>query len=248
MAKPCLIVVILAMLASGARADDVRYSLAELETLVGQKSFEEAFAHLRDIAPAQRSARWLDVAAAASAGMLATLPADDGTTLIVIDSIDREYPQLRGVASYARSREELGLRGLDGCFQHTRNCLQLGLRFADRSGDHRIALAVARLIVARSNAASAVPLFKRALGMKDQHVICRAGDLRIAVIAGLESPVGSATALDARAIMKTCWAALASSIVKAFDAGTKRGALHRNTCDVLESKGLLSSLEAKRCK
>ena len=61
-----LVVVVIMVLASVAHADDKKYTLADLKALVGQSAFKEAFQHLGDISPSQRTAEWVDLAAAAS--------------------------------------------------------------------------------------------------------------------------------------------------------------------------------------
>ena len=137
---------------------------------------------------------------------------DDGTTLALVDQIDRDYPQLLKSAKYTRPRGELGLKGIEGCFGQTNgywssygldNCVKLALRFVDNSnGDRVLALKVAKVARKSMNAYSAVPFFKRALGPKDT-AACKDEDLKLAVVAGLGLPTDYPNATESKAIMAT---------------------------------------------
>lgn len=225
-----------------AVADDKRYTLADLEALVVGSSYHEAVAHLSDIAPAQRTPKWLEVGAAATAGLLGTLP--DDAKLLAIDAIDRSYPQLVKTAKYARARAEHGVIGLASCYQSRESeCAQLGLRLAD-GGDRALVLEVARITTVHGNAVEAVSLFKRALATETKKT-CRDEQLRRATIAALSR---TAPATDARAIVQTCWDDVKDAVVQAFDQAGKGSEVYKNTCDILEAKRALSSLQLKRCR
>ena len=250
------LVIATVMLASVAHADHKKYTLADLKALVGQNAYKEAFLHLGDVGPAQRNAEWIETAAAASGGVLGTLDTEDGTTLAMVDEIDRDYPQLLKSAKYTRPRSELGLKGIEGCFGQTSgywssygldNCVKLGLRFVDNSGgDHALALKVAKLARKSMNAYSSVPFFKRALGPKDT-AACKDDDLRLAVVAGLGLPPDYPNAIESRAIMATCWGDLKDPVMAAFEADSKHGYTKQNTCDFLMARKLLSGLNATQC-
>jgi hypothetical protein len=251
-----LVVVVIMVLASVAHADDKKYTLADLKALVGQSAFKEAFQHLGDISPSQRNAEWVELAAAASGGVLGTLDTDDGTTLALVDEIDREYPQLLKSAKYTRPRNELGFKGLEGCFGQTNgywssygldNCVKLGMRFvANSNGDSALALKVAKIARKSMNAYDAVPFFKRALGPKDM-AACKDSDLKLAVVAGLGLPTTYANATESKAMMATCWDELKDAVMAAFEADSKGGYVKQNTCDFLMAKKLLTGLNAKQC-
>ncbi|HEX4451521.1 MAG TPA: hypothetical protein VH143_11655, partial [Kofleriaceae bacterium] len=59
----------LAVLVASGVATAGTDSLADLKALVSQGAFKEAYVHLGDVAPAQRNADWVDVAASAAAGV-----------------------------------------------------------------------------------------------------------------------------------------------------------------------------------
>jgi hypothetical protein len=250
------LVIAIAMFASVAHADDKKYALADLKSLVGQSAFKEAFLHLGDVAPSQRNAEWTDVAAAASGGVLGTLDTEDGTTLAMVDEIDRDYPQLLKSPKYTRPRNELGLKGIVGCFGQTSgywssygldNCVKLGLRFVDNSnGDRALALQVAKVARKSMNAYNAVPFFKRAVGAKPA-AACKDEDLKLAVVAGLGLPTSYPNATESKALMATCWDDLKDPVMAAFEADSKSGYVKQNTCDFLMARKLLGGLNAKQC-
>ena len=211
---------------------------------------------LSDIPPSQRTAEWTEVAAAACGGVLGTIDSEDGTTLALVDQIDRDYPQLLKSAKYLKPRNELGFKGIQGCFNQTDGywssqgldtCVKLGMRFVDNSGQDRgLALKVAKVARRSMNAYGAVPFFKRALGPKDT-AACKDEDLKLAVVAGLGLPPTDALAVESRAIMATCWSDLKDPVIAAFDGDSKSGYIKQNTCDFLMGKKLLSGLQAKQC-
>ena len=119
MSKAHRIVIAILLVSSAAQADDKKYTLADLKALNEQSAFKESFQHIGDIPPAQRKGEWLDVAATAAGGVLGILDTDDGSTIAAIDQIDKEYPVLLKNAKYTKPRAELGLKGLEGCFNQT---------------------------------------------------------------------------------------------------------------------------------
>ena len=101
------LVVAAVMTAALARADAPKDTIADLKALVAQQAYKEAYVHLADIAPSQRNADWIDVGGEACAGLLGTVDASDGTTLALIDQIDRNFPPLLKSAKYTKARADL---------------------------------------------------------------------------------------------------------------------------------------------
>ena len=230
--------VIVCLLAGTAHAD-TKYTLADLEALVTQKSFREAYAHLADITPSQRTGKWLDVASATAAGLLSTVSTDDGAALAVIVEMDREYPQLLGSAAYMKTRATLGIAGLAGCYRTLRDvepCMQFGMRLVE--GDRKLATEAAG-VTARWNTVEATNLFAI-----DAKAACKHEALPKAVVGAL----GYRDAETAKSLMTTCWDAVKTEVVKAFDESSKKSAFQANTCPMLAAKRLLSPLQTKRCR
>jgi hypothetical protein len=253
-----LVALTLAMVAAAphAYAKGKKYTLADLKALVAEKSYREAYRHIGDIEPAQRKADWVDVAAEAAGGALATLDTEDGSTIAAIEQIDKDFPQLLKSTKYTKPRADLGYQGTEGCFNQTNdywgaygldNCVKLALHFLDTpGGDRALALKVAKVALHSMNGSAAVPFFKRALGPKDTSA-CKDEDLELATVAGLGLPPAQRNAVDARAIMATCWDQLKDPIIEAFDADPKAGYVHQNTCSTLLAKKAISGLQAKQC-
>ena len=237
----------LALIATAAHADDRKYTVADLKTLVGERAFQEAFTHLGDIAPTQRTAEWIDVAATAAVGVLQALPTDDASAIAMIDAVDREYPQLLKATKYTKVRAELGVKGIAVCYQRmdTEECVRAATRFVAAS-DREVTIEVARTTTPHA-AAAALAMFKQAFDPKDPK-LCKDERLQRAMIAGLWTTEGKPTATDARSLMTSCWDGVKDAIVKTFGEAGKNSDFHKNTCDVLKAKRLLSSLQAKRCK
>lgn len=221
----------------GTAHADKQYTLADLETLVAERSYEEAVAHLGDVAPSQRTPKWTEVAASATVGLLGTL--SEEAKLPAIDAIDRTYPQLKKSAKYAQARAEHGVIGLASCYRSWRPsaCSQLGTRLAD---ERALTIEVART-AANHDAEVSVTLFKRVL----DNTLCRDEALATATLRVISQ---STPAADARAIVQACWDGVKAKLVDAFDHASKGSYLYKNTCDLLEAKGALSSLQLKRCR
>jgi hypothetical protein len=233
-----------------AHADDKRASLADLKALIGQHAYEEAYLHLGDIPPARRSADWLDVAASAAGGVLATLADHEGTTLAAIDRIDRDYPQIVKLARYAGPRGELGLQGLEGCLRTSDGsdaCVTLGLRFVDNAGDRGLAVKAAKVVRRGAGAAASVPFFKRALA-GSAAAVCKDDDLRLATVAGLGLTASDGKVGDAQLLMTTCWDQVKGAVIDAFDHDPAGGSVHQNACETLRARRVLSGLQAKQCR
>ncbi|MBA3456711.1 MAG: hypothetical protein H0T42_26715 [Deltaproteobacteria bacterium] len=250
------LVIAMMLVSSVAQADNKKYTLADLKALNDQSAFKEAFLHIGDIAPAQRKAEWLDVAATAAGGVLGILDTDDGSTAAAIDQIDKEYPALLKSAKYTKPRAELGYQGLEGCFSQTNgywssygldNCIKIGMRFvANSGGDKALALKVAKLARRSMNSASSVPFFEAAVG-KDNKALCADSDFKIAVVAGIALPPDYPNAPKARKLMVTCWDSVKDAVLEAFEADSEGGYIHQNACETLIAKKLLSGLQLKQC-
>ena len=72
--KHLLALAALAALATTAHADDRKYTLADLKALIEQKGYQEAIEHMKDIAPSERKAEWIDIAGTAGAGLITGAP------------------------------------------------------------------------------------------------------------------------------------------------------------------------------
>jgi len=241
------------MLSSVARADEKKYTLADLKALVASKSYREAVIHLEDISPSERTAAWLEVATDAAAGYLAGLSNDDLVTKVLsIEEIDARHPQLLKSPKYTKVRAEIGLKGYEACFAQSYTldeCLQHAMKFIEADGGNvDLAFRMSKLVRKSGNAYNAVPYFKKALAGKPSAAMCKDEDVKLAVVAGLGLPGDYDGAKGSIAISTgACWDALKKPIMEAFTA-EKSGYTHDNTCIVLKTKNALTPDQAKTCK
>jgi hypothetical protein len=234
---------------SVASADDKKYTMADLKALVAQNGFKEAVQHLGDISPSQRNADWLDVAGTACAGVLSTFDASDGSPIVIIDQIDREYPAVLKSPKYLKVRADMGIKGIGDCFQQNGGdqCLDYAKRFVDNSGgDTAVIIKVAKAVRLGTNGWPAIAFFNRALA-KDK-TACKDDDFVYGLRSGLALPADYPGAKDARTALATCWDVVKTSVMDDFDKETSAdGYLHKNMCPFLMQKKVLSGLQAKQC-
>jgi len=234
-------------MSSSAFADDKKYTIADLEALVAQKSFKEAYLHLADVSPGARNAKWIDVGAAAAGGFLGQIEGEDAA-IGVIDEIDREYPQLVKNAKYGKPRAEQGYKSLESCFGNSygvEECVKVAMRFIDLGGDKALTLKVAKLARRSMFAYGAVPFFEKAIA--GDKSACKDEDAKLAIIAGLGLPEDYDNAKKSRTLLTTCFAELKGDVMKAFEADSSGGYTQRNSCDALTKAKMLSSLQQKTC-
>jgi hypothetical protein len=236
-----------ATLSTSALADDKKYTMADLEALVQQKSFKEAYLHLGDIAPSARNAKWVDVGAAAAGGFLGQIEGE-GAAIAIIDEIDREYPQLVKNAKYAKPRAEEGYKALEQCFGNSygiEHCVKVAMRFADNGSDKALTLKVAKLARRSMNAYGAVPFFEKAVAA--DKAACKDEDAKLAVIAGLGLPADYDNAKKAKVLATTCFADIKADILKAFEADSEGGYTQRASCELLTKNKMISASQQKGC-
>src|SRR3569833_3036890 len=100
--KPSTSVCVAAILltASFASADKhKRFTLADLKSLIEQKSYREALQHLGDISPSERKAEWQDLAGQAAVGVVQG-GEDEISQLAMMIEIEHQYPIVIKNAKY----------------------------------------------------------------------------------------------------------------------------------------------------
>lgn len=251
-----LVCSILAM-TSTAIADKKPYTLADLKTLVTQKSYKEATEHLTDIAPSERNAEWLAIAADAAAGYIAALNNDDLVKKILeIERIDSEFPLLLKSPKYSKARMDIGLKGFDACFNHPylhKECFEHGIKFVDADAPNgELALRMAKLVRRNTTpAAGAAGFFKRALDSAGKNLdsVCRDEDLKKVVTTGFNVPDHYEDAKIVRQIAGgACWNQLRKTVLAEFTAASETSYERRNTCEILKSQKALSTTQARQCE
>ncbi|MBA2540722.1 MAG: hypothetical protein H0V17_13875 [Deltaproteobacteria bacterium] len=255
--KQLLLVCSLLAMTSSALADKKPYTLADLKTLVSQKSYKEATEHLTDVAPSERTAEWLAVAADAATGYIAGLNNDDLVKKILeIERVDSEFPMLLKSPKYSKARMEIGLKGFEACFNHPylhKECFEHGIKFIDAdapNGD--LALRMAKLVRRNTSpAAGAAGYFKRAIDAagKNLDAVCRDEDLKLVVKTGFNVPSHYEDAKTVRSIAGgACWSQLRKTVLDEYTVAGETSYERRNTCEVLKAQKALSAAQAKACE
>lgn len=243
------------VVAREAHAEKKPYTLADLKTLVSQKSFKEAVEHLGDVAPGERTADWLDVAASASAGYIAGLKDDDLVVKVLsIEELDGKFPQILKSPKYTKVRAEVGFDAYEACLgqaYYIDACLQHADKFLEGDPTNAaLALKMAKLVRKSAFAYVSVPYWKRALAAagKAPSAVCKDEDFRLAVIAGLGLPTDYDNAKGAMELANgACWETLKQPILDAWKA-EESGYTRTNTCAVLKGKKALSADQLRGCK
>ena len=252
--KHFIVLVGIVATSSIAAAEKKPYTLADLKTLVSQKSFKEAVAHLDDVAPSDRTADWQAVAADAAAGYIASLSNDNLVTKVLeIERLDGAYPTILKSTKYTKVRGEIGLKAYKGCFENSYwidECLDHAYKFVDAdSGNADLAFKMGKLVRLNAKHWASLRYFKLAIGTKGSKAMCADEDVKLAVLSGLALP----DSYDALPIAKdvaqgACWENLKKPIIEAFDADSENGYVRTNACGFLKTKKALSATQAKTCK
>lgn len=237
-----------------ASADKKPYTLADLKTLVSQKSFKEAVEHLSDVAPSERTADWQAVAADAAAGYIGSLKDDNLVTKVLeIERVDGEYPVILKSTKYTKVRGEVGLKAYKGCFENSywiEECLDHAYKFIEADADNtELAFKMGKLVRLNAKHWAALRYFKKALTAKNTKAMCADEDIKLAVLSGLALP----SSYDALPIAKevaqgACWDNLKKPILEAFNEDSENGYVRTNACALLKAKKALNAEQAKTCK
>lgn len=235
-------------------AEKKPYSLADLKSLVSQKSFKEAVEHLGDVPPSERTADWQTVAADAAAGYIGGLSNDNLVTKVLeIEKVDGEYPTILKSPKYTKVRGEVGLKAYQGCFENSYwidECLDHAYKFIDAdAANTELAFKMGKLVRVNAKHWASLRYFQKALAGKDAKKYCADEDVKLAVLSGLALPAS----YDALPIAKdvaqgACWDNLKKPIVEAFNADSENGYVRTNACGFLKTKKALSADQAKTCK
>lgn len=236
-------------LSTAALADKAKpYTLDDLKALVSQKSYEEAVSHLGDVAPSERKAEWLDVAATAAAGYVAGLTSDQ--VVYAIDAIDRAYPQVLKVEKYTRVRTEQGLKGYEKCLGGGSECLEKAMKFVEAdAANSELALKTGKVVMRSfSSKYTAAPFFKRAVSGKSL-AACKDEDLKTSMLSAFAAPKSYDAAAAGREIAELCWSEHKKLVVDQFNEAVKSDSsyVRKNTCEILKSKKALSADQTRIC-
>lgn len=248
-----------ALLASTAYARS--YELSDLEALEQQSGWQELLDHADDVAPAQRSTRWMQLVEEAGVGLITGLDTDKltFTGLGVADELTRRYPTLKTSKLFMAKRADIGLRTFTRCFDvastdgaMAKMCGERLAGFADGDPDNvdlsRRAIA---MIDSRIHFHTAAPfsIYYRLIGGKKGAKECANDGAKWAVIEALALDKTDPRVAQAREVASvTCWDQMQNQLVDALTSAHDGAHYFENSCGFLVDKKALASLQTSRCK
>lgn len=248
--KHLLALAALASIATTARADDKKYTLADLKALIEQKSYQEAIEHLKDVAPTERKAEWIDIAGTAGAGLLTGAP-DAETKLMFMISVEKDVPGILKSPKYLTARADAAGAAFNACFDRGdfQQCRDYALVFVDNDPKNaKATLDVAKAVRRGMSHFGAVPFFKRALAAGKPATVCADEDLALAVVSGLGLEKDDARLAESQAIATTCWKNVKDPVIKELlSDGNKKGRFHDNACALVKANKAATGDVATRC-
>lgn len=237
--------------ASPSVAEEKKYTLADLKTLVAQKSYPEAVGHLQDIAPGDRNAEWLAIAADAATGYIASQ--DARSKIFAIELFDQQFPALLKSPKYNKMRME-GVAGFEACLGgwSRQDCWERALKFVDVDATNaELALKMAKMVRRNSSpAGAAAGFFKRALTAagKNAGAVCKDEDLKLTVVTGFNFPDHYDDAKTIREITATCWNEFKPVVIEEFKKAGETSYERRNTCEILKAQRSLTADQTRACE
>ena len=250
-----LVAMVCLLVMQSARADEKKYTQADLQALANQSSWKELIEHLGDVSPAERNDQWEKLAEQAGLGALeASVKRDDPSLGIQVGiSLVDQYPQVGKSKAFMNKRNEVGLQAFDRCLNQERladYCGPMLKTFVAQDPDNLdLAFKAGKIASRRMKRWFTVSFFKSALSQQTELRNCKDSDAQKAVLAalGLGDGPDSRTAIDdARTILRDdCWDPLKAPVKDAFHEGDKR--FQKNTCDILKEKNALGKVDAVTC-
>ncbi len=241
---------LLPLLAASAALADGQATMGELKTLAGQKAWPELLSRAEGIEPGARTDTWRELVGQAAAGVVrAVVVAEDPFERAAkADSLKERHAFLDGQRAFVAARDEAVLAGL-------RRCVELGeadgcwRRFGayERTLSPAGSLEGGKLLKKSGFAPHrTVALFARAVGAKDAPA-CRDADVEAAVVAALDTPVGSDAAKAARQVaFEWCWSSMQPKL-KASLVGASKYRLV-NACQAMRERKALTGLQEDLCR
>ena len=253
MRKQLLVCGLLALASSTSSfADDKKFTLADIKTLVSQKSYQEAVSHLTDIPPSERNADFLAVAADAAVGYLGT--ADSRSKYYAFEMFDTQLPMLLKSPKYAKARID-GVASFETCLSGygREDCFERAFKFVDVDPTNgELALKMAKLVRRNSSpAAAAAGFFKRAVAAagKNTTAVCKDEDLKMTVVSGFNVPSDYEDSKAVKEIVTgNCWSELKSVVQDEYKKAGETSYERLNTCAILKAKNSLSADQTRACE
>jgi hypothetical protein len=245
------LVVGLMMVSLVARAEP--YTMADLQALEKQGSFEELVEHLGDILPSKRDATWSGLAERGGAGYLAAVKIDQHSadkTLAWSDRLLQRFPLMKQSKLYMAKRAEIGLKAFGytyGNYRHSAGDDE----WLDKLKDFVKADAVtpdlpqqaARKVQQYLVAYCAWPFWK--LAIDKGAAVCKDGDFQKSIVAAIGDGLWKGETEPVA--QNKCWNELKGPLTAELEKGSWD--YRRNACPLLKAKGVtLTPEQAAKCE
>lgn len=191
------------------------YGVADLQALEKQRAWSELVGHLADIAPADRDATWQALAEESSVALLSTISTDHEmfAALVTADDLTKRFPTLTSSKTFMSKRAEVGLKGFETCFAHTRRgdaCTERMLGFVESDPNNgELAMNAGALVTRNQTPFAAVPFYRVAIVGRETSPEtakrCANDELKRAVRSGIDDAAQDTTFYtDARRVQLAC--------------------------------------------
>jgi hypothetical protein len=258
-----LVVACFASVPNRAHADEPRFSMADLESLDKQESWQELLLHASDVPPSQRNDKWTQMLERAAVGVLASYQGEVDKAWTFADAVTHQYPQLKKSKRYMVQRAQVGVRGLEACLQQATPgpgnkppkqditvCADRSVAFAEVDPtDADTGFKLAKMI-ARSWPMMAVKVWKRALSIRHTDKDCSEELLGKSVAEALGLSPDDSRVPEAQAIAsELCWDGTKDAVIDRFIADPSNKNFRKNSCGfLLTKKDALSPISKKQCE
>jgi uncharacterized caspase-like protein len=234
-------------------------ALAQLEALAASENWHELGAHLTEVKPTERDARWNALVEQAALGELGPLATpSSGSPDERLAAIERYYPafpSLRGSQKFAGLRSTIGLDAFGRCFDDANQGAELQ-KCRDRLDrfvhtppmSAQLARDAGALVVHKLNHGNAAPFFAMAFEAPHGELVCTTPELATAVIAGLDEPADAFEAKSALMLADKCWASLRTELVAEIARETPDSYYVHNSCPIVMKYNAVTGPPAARCR
>jgi hypothetical protein len=240
---------------AAAVAQAAPYELADLQALDKQGQWDELTAHLTDIPPSKRDAKWEAIAERAVAGHLGGMKIDERSAEQVLEESDRllkAFPMLKRSKTVMAKRAEVGLQAFKYSYSRYRHStgddpwLDKLLEFTkadELTAD--LPMRAAKVVMGRLIPVCAFRLSKLAFD-KGGPAVCKDGDFQKTIVGAFQE---GAWTKEASEISGKCWGELRGPLVAELKAnpGDKGHEFRKGACPLLKAKGALAGADAALC-
>ena len=224
------------------------YTIADLEALAKAQQYPELFAHLEDVPPSKRDARWEAVMVQAATEVMKDAASSDDLQsawggFATAEALLQRCPALAKEPAFMTARGTVGGKMLGSCFDHSyrgSECVDMATAFVAVDGTaDAVKLEVAKVVRRGQNAHVAVPFFAAAFGQDNDGTVCADDDFVLAVSSGLALPTDYDGAKTARDLSGRCFGALRPKLEELLVEEQRNSLFRDNACAVFRGQGAL---------